>query len=126
MRRRLNSPTDPTCQGAYWMPFTANRQFKARPGCSCRRSGMYYQSDDGRQVLDGTAGLWCVPTPAMGRPEIGRGRAAQLMSLDYAPSFQMGPSPGPSTSPAAVAKLAAEGLDRVFRQLRARRRPTRR
>ena len=43
-----------------WMPFTANRQFKAAPRMLTAADGMYYTSDDGRQVLDGTAGLWCV------------------------------------------------------------------
>src|SRR3546814_1475733 len=48
-----------TALDAFWMPFTANRQFKATPRLLSSASGMYYRSDDGRQVLDGTAGLWC-------------------------------------------------------------------
>ena len=96
---------------AYWMPFTANRQFKATPRLLVSASGMYYQSDDGRQVLDGTAGLWCV-NAGHARPEIAAAVQRQLMSLDYAPSFQMGhplafdfasstfcPRPSPRLSP---------------------------
>ena len=45
---------------AYWMPFTANRQFKKAPRLLARSSGMHYWTDDGRQILDGVAGLWCV------------------------------------------------------------------
>ena len=44
----------------YWMPFTANRQFKAAPRLLCAAEGMHYTSVDGRQIIDGTAGLWCV------------------------------------------------------------------
>ena len=44
---------------AYWMPFTANRQFKKAPRMLVAAEGMYYRSADGRKILDGTAGLWC-------------------------------------------------------------------
>ncbi|MBL3302022.1 aminotransferase class III-fold pyridoxal phosphate-dependent enzyme, partial [Klebsiella pneumoniae] len=44
---------------AYWMPFTANRQYKAAPRVLVRAEGMHYEDVDGRQILDGTAGLWC-------------------------------------------------------------------
>ena len=45
---------------AFWMPFTANRQFKAAPRLVERAEGMFYYTPEGRQVLDGQAGLWCV------------------------------------------------------------------
>ena len=54
--RRTASPND---LRAFWMPFTANRQFKAAPRMMVSAEGMYYRSADGRAVLDGTAGLWC-------------------------------------------------------------------
>ena len=44
----------------FWMPFTANRQFKAAPRLVSRAKGMYYYTPEGREILDGTAGLWCV------------------------------------------------------------------
>jgi beta-alanine--pyruvate transaminase len=44
---------------ANWMPFTANRQFKASPRLMVAADGMYYTTEDGRKILDGTAGLWC-------------------------------------------------------------------
>jgi len=97
---------------AFWMPFTANRQFKAAPRIVVSASGMYYRSDDGREILDGTAGLWCV-NAGHARPEIAQAVSHQLMGLDYAPSFQMG-HPLAFDFAAAVAKLAPEGLDRVF------------
>lgn len=97
---------------AYWMPFTANRQFKATPRLLVSASGMYYQSDDGRQVLDGTAGLWCV-NAGHARPEIAAAVQHQLMSLDYAPSFQMG-HPIAFDFAARLAGIAPPGLDRVF------------
>ena len=74
---------------AFWMPFTANRQFKAAPRVLVEAHGMHYTADDGRKVLDGVAGLWCV-NAGHGRQRIADAVARQLMTLDYAPSFQMG------------------------------------
>ena len=54
---------------ALWLPFTANRQFKAQPRLLARASGMHYWTIDGRQILDGVAGLWCV-NAGHGRREI--------------------------------------------------------
>ncbi len=81
---------------SYWMPFTANRQFKQAPRLLASASGMYYADMDGRSVLDGTAGLWCV-NAGHGRREIASAVERQLMTLDYAPSFQMG-TRSPSSS----------------------------
>jgi beta-alanine--pyruvate transaminase len=74
---------------AFWMPFTANRQFKQTPRMLVKAEGMHYTSDDGRQVLDGTAGLWCVNAGHC-RPKIVEAVRRQVAELDYAPPFQMG------------------------------------
>src|SRR5215471_21457199 len=74
---------------ALWMPFTANRRFKADPRLLVSAKGMYYRTEDGREVLDGCAGLWCV-NAGHGREEIASAVGQQLLTLDYAPSFQMG------------------------------------
>ncbi len=74
---------------AFWMPFTANRQFKQAPRMLVKAFGMHYTSDDGRQVLDGTAGLWCVNAGHC-RPKIVEAVRRQVGELDYAPPFQMG------------------------------------
>jgi beta-alanine--pyruvate transaminase len=74
---------------AYWMPFTANRAYKAAPRVMVAAEGMYYRTDDGRQVLDGTAGLWCC-NAGHARPRITEAIAKQAKELDYAPAFQMG------------------------------------
>ena len=50
---------DTAALDAHWMPFTANRQFKSAPRMLARAEGMYYWTDDGKQILDGFAGLWC-------------------------------------------------------------------
>ncbi|NTS33742.1 aspartate aminotransferase family protein [Phyllobacterium sp. BT25] len=73
----------------FWMPFTANRQFKAAPRLLAGAKGMYYTDVDGGQVLDGTAGLWCV-NAGHGREKIADSVSRQLMTMDYAPTFQMG------------------------------------
>jgi len=74
---------------AFWMPFTANRHFKAKPRFLARSKGMHYWTPEGREILDGTAGLWCV-NAGHGREEIADAVARQLRELDYAPPFQMG------------------------------------
>ena len=74
---------------AQWMPFTANKAFKARPRLLVSAKDMHYQSDDGRAILDGTAGLWCVNAGHC-RPSIIEAISRTAASLDFAPSFQMG------------------------------------
>ena len=83
--RRGNAPV----MDAFWMPYTANRQFKAAPRMLVEAQGMHYTADDGRAVLDGVAGLWCV-NAGHGRRRIADAVAHQLMTLDFAPTFQMG------------------------------------
>lgn len=97
---------------AYWMPFSANRQFKADPRILVGAEGMNYRSADGRRILDGTAGLWCV-NAGHARPEIAEAVGRQLIELDYAPGFQFG-HPGVFDLATRLAKLAPQGLDRVF------------
>jgi beta-alanine--pyruvate transaminase len=97
---------------AYWMPFTANRQFKAKPRLLAKASGMHYWTPDGRQILDAVAGLWCVAA-GHGRREITEAVARQLETLDYAPPFQMG-HPGAFELASLVAKISPAGLDHVF------------
>jgi beta-alanine--pyruvate transaminase len=101
-----------TSLDAFWMPFTANRQFKAAPRLLVAAEGMHYQTDDGRTVLDGTAGLWCV-NAGHGRRGIAAAVERQLGTLDFAPTFQMG-HPVAFTFAERLAALAPEGLDRVF------------
>jgi beta-alanine--pyruvate transaminase len=83
--------TQPTANNldAYFMPFTANRQFKKNPRLLARAKGVHYWTPEGRRIIDGTAGLWCV-NAGHGREEIKAAIAAQLEEMDYAPSFQMG------------------------------------
>jgi len=105
---RLNRPD----LDAYWMPFTANRQFKADPRLIVAAKGIYYRTEDGREVIDGSSGLWCV-NAGHGREEIAAAVSQQLLTLDYAPSFQMG-HPLAFDLATALAKLAPAGLDRIF------------
>jgi beta-alanine--pyruvate transaminase len=97
---------------AWWMPFTANRQFKAAPRLLVAAKDMHYTSHDGRRILDGTAGLWCV-NAGHGREPIVRAIREQAATMDYAPPFQMG-HPGAFELAARVAELAPGDLNRVF------------
>jgi beta-alanine--pyruvate transaminase len=97
---------------ALWLPFTPNRQFKAKPRLLARASGMHYRTPDGRQILDGVAGLWCV-NAGHGRPEITAAVAKQLETMDYAPPFQMA-HPAAFALANELVKIAPAGLDHVF------------
>ncbi|AFY61765.1 aspartate aminotransferase family protein [Synechococcus sp. PCC 6312] len=102
----------PTDLEAFWMPFTANRQFKTQPRLLVFAQGMYYTSHDQRQILDGTAGLWCVNAGHC-RPEIVAAITEQAATLDFGPTFQMG-HPGPFHLAHRLAELTPPGLDYVF------------
>ncbi len=95
-----------------WMPFTANRAFKAAPRLLVAAKGMYYTDADGRQVLDGTAGLWCVNAGHCREPIVAAIRA-QAAVMDYAPPFQMG-HPLAFELAHEVVGLLPDGLDHVF------------
>ncbi len=94
------------------MPFTANRQFKANPRLLVSAQGMHYTSHDGRQILDGTAGLWCVNAGHC-RPKIVEAIQKQAATLDYAPTFQMG-HPAPFHLAERLVQLAPDGMNHVF------------
>jgi beta-alanine--pyruvate transaminase len=97
---------------AYWMPFTANRQFKKNPRLFVKAAGMHYWTDDGRQILDGVAGLWCV-NAGHGRPKIVKAIQDQAAEMDFAPPFQMA-HPKAFELADKVAKLTPAGLNKVF------------
>jgi beta-alanine--pyruvate transaminase len=97
---------------AFWMPFTANRQFKSKPRLLARAQGMHYWTDDGREILDAVAGLWCVNAGHC-RKEITDAVAKQAATMEFAPTFQMG-HPLAFELASRLAKLAPPGLDRVF------------
>ena len=97
---------------AYWMPFTSNRQFKKSPRLLTRASGMHFWTDDGRQILDGIAGLWCV-NAGHARPKIVRAIQQQTAEMDFCPPFQMA-HPQAFQLAQKVAELAPPGMNRVF------------
>ena len=106
---RLENRTD---LSAYWMPFTANRQFKKAPRLLARASGMHYWTHDGRQILDGVAGLWCV-NAGHGRPKIVQAIQQQAAEMDFAPPFQMAHPKAFELAEEAV-KLAPTGMTKLF------------
>jgi beta-alanine--pyruvate transaminase len=97
---------------AYWMPFTMNRHFKTNPQLFINASGMYYTTSDGRKVLDGIAGLWCVNAGHC-RQEIVAAVKAQAEKLDYASSFNIG-HPLAFEAASSLTSFMPEGLDHVF------------
>ena len=97
---------------AFWMPFTANRQFKKNPRLLVKAEGMHYWTHDGRKILDGAAGLWCV-NAGHGREGIANAVGNQIRELDYAPAFQMG-HPNVFELAARLVTYMPNGLDHVF------------
>lgn len=108
----MRAPSDSVDLSNLWMPFTANRQFKAHPQLLAGAQGMYYTTADGRRILDGTAGLWCV-NAGHARPEIIEAITRQASHLDYAPSFQIGHEDS-FRAASRIAALMPDGLDRIF------------
>jgi len=97
---------------AFWMPFTANRQFKQNPRMLVAAQDMHYTSHDGRQILDGTAGLWCCNAGHC-RPQIVEAIQKSAAELDYAPAFQMG-HPMAFDLANTLVDMAPDGFDHVF------------
>ena len=97
---------------AFWMPFTANRDFKANPRIISRAEGMYCFSDNGSRLLDATAGLWCV-NAGHGRRKIGEAMARQVAELDYSSPFNFGHDIGFEFAE-RLTRFSPPGLDKVF------------
>ncbi|HEY5208759.1 MAG TPA: aspartate aminotransferase family protein [Stellaceae bacterium] len=97
---------------SFWMPFTANRQFKSAPRLIVAAQGLYYTTHDGRQIMDGTAGMWCC-NAGHGHPKIVAAIQAQAAEMDYAPAFQIG-HPKAFELASRIASLFPGDLNRVF------------
>jgi beta-alanine--pyruvate transaminase len=97
---------------AYWMPFTANRQFKKAPRLLAKSKGMFFWTPEGREILDAAAGLWCV-NAGHARPKIVQAIAEQAAELDFAPPFQMA-HPKAFELAEELIKITPQGLNKVF------------
>ena len=111
MNKRADIPANLETS-AFWMPYTANRQFKKAPRLLVRAEGMHYWTADGRQILDGCAGLWCVNAGHC-RPKIVEAVRKQVGEMDFAPTFQMG-HPLAFEFAGRLAEIAPEVFSRVF------------
>jgi len=102
----------PDSLDAFWMPFSANRQFKAHPRLLASAEGMFYRDVEGREILDATGGLWCV-NAGHARPRIVEAVRQQIATLDFAPTFQMG-HPLPFTLAQRLKAIAPDHLGHLF------------
>ncbi len=114
MSTQATAPFEPTPNNleSFWMPFTANRQFKSKPRLFVSAENMHYTTIEGRKVLDSTAGLWCC-NAGHGRKKISEAVSRQIANLDYAPAFQMG-HPAAFQLASRLAALMPGDLDHVF------------
>ena len=111
--QHLSAPRlDAAWLDAHWMPFSANRQFKAKPRMMVAAQGCYYTDSDGKQIFDGLSGLWCCGL-GHGRAEITQAVARQMATLDYSPAFQFG-HPLSFELANKLKELTPAGLDYVF------------
>ncbi|CCB65975.1 MULTISPECIES: aspartate aminotransferase family protein [unclassified Hyphomicrobium] len=108
----MNVQIKPNDLASFWMPFTANKQFKANPRLFVGAKDMHYVTNDGRKVLDGTSGLWCVNAGHC-RPKIAEAIKAQVDTLDFAGTFQMGHNKAFEAANRLTA-IAPKGFDHVF------------
>jgi len=108
----LPSAVAPNALGAFWMPFTANKAFKAHPRLLARAEGMYYFTPGGEPILDGTAGLWCV-NAGHARSEITAAIREQAGVMDFAPTFNLA-HPLAFAAASKLALMFPAGLDHVF------------
>ena len=97
---------------AFWMPFSANRQFKQAPRLLAKAAGMHYWTPEGRQILDGIAGLWCV-NAGHARPKIVQAIAQQAAEMDFAPPFNMA-HPKAFELAERLVQLTPDKLTKVF------------
>jgi beta-alanine--pyruvate transaminase len=104
--------TDAAWLDAHWMPFTANRQFKAQPRMIVSGQGAYYTDADGRKIFDGLSGLWCSGL-GHGRKEVAEAIGKAAATLDYSPAFQFG-HPASFALANKIKELTPAGLDYVF------------
>lgn len=112
LAQRDAAAAHPHAMDAYWMPFTASRQFKKAPRLLAKAAGMHFWTPEGRQVLDGIAGLWCV-NAGHARPKIVQAIAEQAATLDFAPPFNMA-HPLAFELAERLVTLTPAGLDKVF------------
>src|SRR4249920_1250184 len=98
--------------GAFWMPFTANRQFKKQARLLGSAKGMHYRSADGREILDGTGGLWCC-NAGHARTRIIEAVSRQIATMDFAPTFQMG-HPLPFVLAERLKAISPASLNHIF------------
>jgi beta-alanine--pyruvate transaminase len=106
----MNFENDPLA--AFWMPFTSNRAYKLHPRMLVAAKDMHYTSGDGRQILDGTAGLWC-SNAGHCRTSIVDAIRKTAGELDFGPTFQLG-HPLAFELASRIAALMPGGLDRIF------------
>ena len=102
----------PNSLDAFWMPYSDNKYFKGTPRMLARAEGMHYYTPEGREILDGTAGLWCC-NAGHGRVEIVQAIQKQAAIMDFAPTFQLG-HPIAFEAASRIAEITPEGMDRVF------------
>ncbi len=110
--RAANDVSAPNDLEPFWMPFTANRAFKARPRMVARSKGMFYYTPEGKPVMDGSAGLWCC-NAGHNRDPIVAAIQKQAAELDFAPTFQFA-HPAAFQAASRIADLAPGDLDHVF------------
>jgi len=102
----------PNSLNEHWMPFTANKDFKANPRLITEAKGMYLKNHHGKTMIDASSGLFCNPF-GHGRKEIITAVTKQLETLDYTQPFQQGFG-GSFELATRITKHTPGNLNRIF------------
>jgi len=102
----------PNSLNEHWMPFTANKDFKANPRLITEAKGMYLKNHHGKTMIDASSGLFCNPF-GHGRKEIVDAVTKQLETLDYTQPFQQGFG-GSFELATRITKHTPGNLNRIF------------
>lgn len=109
----MNAPTRmPNSLQEHWLPFTANREFKADPRLLIAAQGLYYTNHQGAKILDACSGLFCVAC-GHGRQEITQAVTSALETIDFAPPFQYS-HPAAFELAGRLAQITPGDLNRIF------------
>jgi len=108
----LKAQAQTTTSNAFWLPFTAQRQFRGQPLLFTAAEGMHYTTAGGDRVLDAMAGLWCC-NAGHGQPRITQAIAEAAGRLDFVSSFRMS-HPQAFELADRIAAMAPAGMGHVF------------
>ncbi|GLS28667.1 putrescine aminotransferase [Mesorhizobium albiziae] len=95
-------------------PFTDHKELRGIGSRMITRAdGPFIYDSEGKEILDGMAGLWCVNI-GYGRSELADAAHAQMKELPYYNNFFKCSTPTPTLLAKKIAELAPKNINQVF------------